>query len=118
MVGWVKLLHVACATVSVTFFVVRALWMLQGSSLLNALWVRVAPHVVDTVLFLSGVYLASLWGWPTWVYVKLVGVVLYIVFGSLALRRAPTALARRVSLLAALVAVSFVFMVAFVGRFL
>ena len=116
MFEWVKPLHVACALVSVTFFVVRAIWMLQGAALLNATWVRVAPHVVDTVLFLSGLYLATLWAWPTWVTVKLVGVVAYIVLGSLALRRAPSARGRQISLVGALIAVSFVFMVAVIGR--
>ncbi len=116
MVEWVKPVHVACALVSVTFFVVHAVWMLQGAALLNVPWVRVAPHIVDTVLFLTGLYLATLWGWPTWVIVKLAGVVAYIVLGSLALHRAPSPRGRRISLVGALVAVSFVFMVAVVGR--
>ena len=118
MVEWVKPVHVACAVTSVSFFVVRSLWMLQSSPRLDALWVRISPHVIDTVLFITGLYLAALWAWPTWVMVKLGGVVAYILLGALALRRAPNPTAQRVCLVGAVIAVSFVFMVAFIGRFL
>ncbi len=112
---WVKAVHVTCAVISASFFVVRALWMLQGSSRLQLLWVRIAPHVIDTLLLLSGVYLASLWDWATWILVKLVAVVIYIVLGFVALHGSNPR-AQRASLVGALVAVAFVFMIAMVGR--
>ena len=116
MFVWVKPLHVVCALVSVGFFVVRALWMLQGSPRLRDLWVRVAPHVIDTVLFLSGIYLATLWNWATWIWIKLAGVVLYIILGWIALRPSFNATTKRMALGGAFAAVAFVFMVAMVGR--
>lgn len=115
MFEWVKPLHVICAVVSASFFVVRGLWMLTGSSRLQLLWVRIAPHVIDTVLFASGVYLAMLWSWATWILIKLVMVVAYIVLGVLALRGSSEKI-KRACLVGALVCVATVFMIAMVGR--
>lgn len=90
--------------------------MLQGSPWLRVLWVRVAPHVIDTVLLLSGVYLATLWDWATWILVKLVVVVIYIGLGFVALRSGTSPTLQRASLAGALVAVACVFMIAMIGR--
>ena len=54
----VKQLHVACVALSLAGFAARGALMLAGSPLLNARWVRVAPHVVDTVLLASAIWLA------------------------------------------------------------
>jgi len=116
MMDWVKPLHVACAIVSASFFLIRGLWMLQSSPRLQQLWVRIAPHAIDTVLLLSGVYLAMLWQWATWILVKLVVVVVYIVLGLLALRPAFSGPVKRASFVGALVSVAVVFMIAMVGR--
>ena len=115
MFDWVKPLHVVCAVVSASFFVIRALWMLQSSPKLKFLWVRIAPHAIDTVLLASGVYLAMLWGWATWILVKLVAVVAYIVLGVFTLRGTNETV-KRASLAGALVSVAIVFMIAMVGR--
>lgn len=115
MFDWVKPLHVICAVVSASFFLIRALWMLQGSPRLQLLWVRIAPHAIDTVLLASGVYLAMLWSWATWILVKLVAVVAYIVLGVFALRSS-SATVRQASMVGALVSVAIVFMIAMVGR--
>lgn len=104
--------HVACAVFSVGFFLVRAAWMIQSSALLQRLWVRVAPHVVDTVLFITGVLLAHRLGWPDWLFFKLAAVVSYIVFGALALRRAPSRRLQLASLVVALASVAYVVSVA------
>jgi uncharacterized membrane protein SirB2 len=116
MFHWVKPLHVIFAVVSASFFIVRALWMLQGSPRLQLLWVRIAPHAIDTVLLASGVYLANLWNWATWILVKLVAVVAYIILSVFALRRGANETIKRASLVGALVSVAIVFMIAMVGR--
>ena len=89
--------------------------MLAASPRLQARWVRVAPHVVDTVLLASGVWLVILTGrypLPDWLIAKLAGLVCYIVLGSLALRRAPTRDLRVVSLVGALLAACYVVLAA------
>ena len=55
-----KTVHVGSVVVSATGFFVRGLLMLAGSPLLAQRWMRVAPHVVDTVLLTSAIALAAL----------------------------------------------------------
>jgi uncharacterized membrane protein SirB2 len=68
--------------------------MLAESPLLNARWVRVAPHVVDTVLLASAAWLAwALQQYPFvhgWLTAKVLGLLAYIGFGMVALRRGRT----------------------------
>ena len=54
----VKQLHVACVVLSLAGFAARGALMLAGSPLLQARFVRVAPHIVDTVLLASALILA------------------------------------------------------------
>ena len=48
-----KALHVSLALVSGAGFALRGAWMLRDSRLLEARWVRTAPHAVDTLLLAS-----------------------------------------------------------------
>ena len=79
---------------SYALFVTRGVWMLRESALLQQRWVRIAPHVVDTVLLVSAVALAALSrqypfvnGWLT---AKVIGLVVYIGLGTIALKRGRT----------------------------
>ena len=89
-----KYLHVACVVLSGTGFVLRGAWMMQGSPMLARRWVRVLPHVVDTALLASAIALAVVIGqYPLvngWLTAKLIGLVAYIVLGTVALKRGPT----------------------------
>ena len=53
-----KITHVSCVALSYTLFVARGVWMLRGSSLLQQRWVKIVPHVVDTVLLASAIAMA------------------------------------------------------------
>lgn len=87
---WIKALHVTTAAISISLFVLRGIWRLRGSPRLKARWVRIVPHVNDTVLLVSAVFLAALThqypGPQPWLTAKLVGLVLYIALGLVALR--------------------------------
>jgi uncharacterized membrane protein SirB2 len=69
-------------------------------------WVRVAPHVVDTVLLASAVALAWVGGFHPlevpWLEAKLTGLVLYILIGTIALKRGRTPRVRAVAFALAL----------------
>lgn len=86
-----KMLHMTLATLSGTFFIVRAAWALRDSAWLQRRWVRIAPHVIDTLLLLAGLKLmVLLQAWPQdnpWLAAKLVGLVAYIGLGVVAIRR-------------------------------
>ena len=87
-----KLVHLSCVVLSITGFTLRAGLMLAGSALLRERWIRTLPHFVDTVLFFTGLGLAYLLHqYPVtspWLTAKLAGLVLYVVFGAVALRGA------------------------------
>lgn len=55
-----KLVHVGCAIASISGFTLRGILMLLDSPLLATRFARIAPHVVDTVLLASALWLAAL----------------------------------------------------------
>lgn len=111
-----KHLHVATVTLSFGLFVLRGIWMLVDSPRLQRRWVRIAPHFIDTVLLASAIGLAAiLHQYPFvrgWLTAKLAGLVLYIILGSLALKRGPTKLIRAVAWIAAMVVFGYIASVA------
>ncbi len=86
----VKLIHISCVVLSLIGFTLRSILMLMGSPLLRRSWVRTVPHLVDSTLFFSGLWLAwNLHQYPgttPWLTAKLSALIAYIVFGALALR--------------------------------
>lgn len=86
----IKLIHVGTVALSFGLFFLRGTWMIVDSPLLARRWVRVVPHVNDTLLLTAGVWLAVLTGqYPvaqTWLTAKVVALALYIGLGMLALR--------------------------------
>jgi uncharacterized membrane protein SirB2 len=105
-----KYLHIGIVILSVGGFLLRGIWMLFFPLLLEQRWVRITPHVVDTLLFTSGISLAfTLQLNPLstpWFLAKLIAIIVYILAGMLALRRGRTLAARIVALVIALGAVS------------
>ncbi|MGA7800638.1 MAG: SirB2 family protein [Gammaproteobacteria bacterium] len=87
---WIKALHVTTVALSYSLFATRGVWMLRGSPLLRRRWVRVVPHVNDTVLLASGITLAVIIrqypGVSPWLTAKLIGLVVYILMGMAAFR--------------------------------
>lgn len=90
----VKYVHVISVVLSVCGFFVRGLLMMRESPMLGARWVRVLPHINDTVLLVAALSLAAMSGqYPfvaDWVTAKIFGVIAYIILGALALRAAST----------------------------
>ena len=50
-----KHLHLTMVVLSGLFFVLRGGWLLQSSPQLQAKWVKISPHVIDTLLLLSAI---------------------------------------------------------------
>jgi len=92
--SFLKYMHVTCVVLSGTGFVLRGVWMMQGSPMLARRWVRVLPHVVDTVLLASAIALAvTIEQYPLahgWLTAKVFGLIAYIVLGTIALKRGRT----------------------------
>jgi uncharacterized membrane protein SirB2 len=82
----VKHVHVAAAAIVVLLFLLRGYWMLTESPMLERKWVRIVPHVNDTILFAAALWLATEIGFVPFVAAKLAALVGYIVLGAIALR--------------------------------
>ena len=112
----VKYVHVLSVALSVTGFFLRGLLMMRESPLLNARWMKVLPHVNDTVLLIAALSLAAMSGqYPfvaDWVTAKVFGVIAYIILGALALRDASTRTMRSACWLASLVVFGWIVSVA------
>ncbi len=117
---WLKQIHIALALVSLSGFAVRGYWMMRGSPLLKRQWVRVVPHFVDTLLLVTGlslVFTLSLYpGEQTWLTAKLVALVLYILLGTVALKRGRTYALRTTAFVAALAVFTYMAAVAVTHR--
>lgn len=111
-----KHLHIACVAISGVGFMLRGFWMLTDSPRLRRRWVRIAPHVVDTLLLASAIGLSLLsQQYPlahAWLTAKIVGLFVYIAFGSIALRPGRTKRVRAVGFVAALLALGYIVSVA------
>lgn len=107
----VRSLHITLVTLSVALFTVRGLGVLAGQAWPMTGWARSLAPVIDSLLLLAG---GTLW-WllqlnPTqnhWLLAKLVLLIVYIVLGTLALKRAPTRGAKALCFVAALAVVGF-----------
>ena len=53
-----KMIHVGSVIVSFTLFFVRGIWLIQNSENLRQRWIKVLPHIVDTLLLGSAIALA------------------------------------------------------------
>lgn len=98
----IKHLHVTAAVVSILLFILRAYWSVAGSALLQTRFARIVPHVIDTVLLFAGFYLASVIGAnQPWILVKIVGLILYIGVGTIAIKRGKTPRTRAIAAIVA-----------------
>jgi uncharacterized membrane protein SirB2 len=97
MVEWylpILATHVSCAIISLSFFIVRGIWMILDNAMLQRPLIRVLPHVIDTMLLVSAVSLTLiLEQYPFingWLTAKLCALILYIILGTIALKRGRT----------------------------
>jgi uncharacterized membrane protein SirB2 len=111
-----KHLHVTCVVLSGLGFCLRGWWMARQSPLLQHRLSRVLPHVIDTLLLGSALTMAWLSGqYPFaqgWLTAKFFGLIAYIVFGALALKRAKTQALRLRFFALALLAYAYIISVA------
>ncbi len=113
---WIKNAHVITVVFNIAFFSLRYYWMLRRSSLVNKKIVRWISQLNDTLLLIAGIALAlHIHQYPfqvQWLTVKLVGLLLYIIFGTLALKRGKSRKARRIYGVLALLTVGYIVTVA------
>ncbi len=114
--GLIKALHIGSAAASLALFFVRGLWMLYRPAQLRRRWVRIVPHVIDTILLTSAIALAVMsHQYPlaqSWLTVKVAALLVYIALGMLALKHGRTRSQRLLAWLSALCVFGYIVAVA------
>lgn len=113
----IKAVHVSSVACSGGLFALRGLGMLAGSSLGMRAPVRYLSYTIDTVLLTSALMLATALQLApfvnsAWLSAKVLLLLVYVVLGSLALKRAPTPRLRALCFAAALAVYGFIISIA------
>lgn len=113
---YIRLIHITAALSSGTLFLLRGAAMWSGSPAGMTTPVRYLSYTIDTILLTAAVMLATMLHLvpfvDTWITTKVLLVVSYVVFGSLALRRTRSALLRRIFFVIAMATFAAIFTVA------
>lgn len=111
-----KLVHEACALLSIAGFALRGGLVLARSGLPQRAWMRTWPHLIDSLLLFSGVWMAVKLhlspGNSPWLTAKLLVLVMYIALGFVALRLGRTRRVRTMAFVAALACFAYIGLVA------
>lgn len=114
--GLIKTIHIGSVVLSFTLFFVRGFWMVYRPTLLQRAWVKVVPHVIDTVLLTSAILLAIMIaqypGVHGWLTAKVIGLLVYIGLGTVAIKRGPTRRVRVAAWMCALLVFGYIVSVA------
>ncbi|NYT78254.1 SirB2 family protein [Alcaligenaceae bacterium] len=99
----IKHVHVTAVTLSILLFALRSYWSVIDSDKLRNKAVRILPHVIDTILLVAGVTLAAVIGpEQPWILAKIVGLLLYIGVGTVAIKRGKTPKSRAIAAIIAI----------------
>jgi len=112
----IKSLHVACVVLSGSGFVLRGILMVNDVPFPTQRWLRMLPHLNDTLLLAAALALSVMSGrYPfvdAWLTAKVFGLIAYIILGSLALQPGRRRGLRLASWLAALAVFGYIVSVA------
>jgi len=103
---WLKLVHISCVFISFTGFIARSIWIVRNSRMMDKKWVKIFPHLIDTLLLLSAIVLLfqlQLSPLHHWLLAKIGALVIYIGLGVIAFK---TSRSKRTRVIAWLMAVS------------
>lgn len=107
-----KHIHLLTVALSLGLFTLRGVWMLLDSDKLQKRWVKIVPHIIDTLLLVSAIGLMlQIQQYPFsdgWLTAKLLGLIAYIVIGTIALKRGKTKGTRVIALVAAFGVIAYI----------
>lgn len=111
-----KHVHMTAVALSGSLFLLRGALMLGDSPRLSERWARILPHVIDTILLASAIALAA-WSRQIpfvqpWLGAKVAALCVYIVLGSIALKRGRKKSERALALLLACLCFAYIVAVA------
>lgn len=98
----VKHSHMTLALLSIFGFVLRFVWKQYRPQLLEKNLVRVLPHIIDTFLLVFAFWLMTMVAFShAWLGAKIIGLIIYIILGAMALKRCSTRKCQYLSFVAA-----------------
>jgi uncharacterized membrane protein SirB2 len=108
--------HRLTVVISLALFVLRGVWRMLDSPMNGKKWVKIVPHVNDTLLLLAAIGMLVVAGLNPlqhgWIMAKIIGLVVYIVLGTLAIKRGETPRQRIIAFVGALAVFGYIAMVA------
>lgn len=111
-----KHLHLTAVGLSILLFILRFVWSQFAPAILQKKWLKIVPHIVDTVLLASAIWLCIILSqYPfvqSWLTFKVFGVIAYILLGLVALKWAKSTIGRWAAFIGALVVLMATAMVA------
>jgi uncharacterized membrane protein SirB2 len=112
----IKTLHISCAIISIFGFTLRGLCTLYKPQWLEARWIKIVPHCVDSILLGSAIYLAiQSQQYPLendWLTAKVTALLVYIGLGMVVIRFAKSPRQRLIAFCLALVTFAYIVVVA------
>ena len=112
----VKLVHQSAVALSLTGFFVRGGASLSGARWVNSRLAKTLPHIIDSMLLLSALVLAWMLRLTPmnspWLLAKIVGLIVYVGLGVVALRPGHSAAVRATAWIAALATAGWIVSVA------
>lgn len=116
MFDTVKQIHLLTVVLSFVGFFIRGIWMMKESPMLQAKLVKILPHIIDTVFLVAGISLVVMGSYSVfdepWLIAKIIGLVAYIVLGTIALKRGKTKKIRTIAWFAAMTVFAYIYFVA------
>lgn len=108
----IRNLHSLAALLTISGFMLRGYWMITGSDRLTHRMTRTVPHVVDTIFLLSGIAMLLMLSLnpftQNWLLAKFAGLIVYILLGTIAIRRGSTMQIRKIAFIAALAVFAYI----------
>lgn len=105
-----KHLHMTAVALSIILFLLRFGLLSSGSQMLSKKWLKISPHVIDTVLLASAVWLCVILQLNPlahdWLWQKIFAVIIYIGLGFYVLKAAKNPLQRGIGFVLALAALA------------
>ena len=85
-----KVVHIACALLSIAGFSIRGYWIATGNPLQRHRVSKTLPHIIDSGLLGSAIAMLAIWRISpfelSWLTVKITALLVYIALGMVAMR--------------------------------
>ena len=109
-------IHLTTVAISLALFLLRGVWRMLDSPMLDKKWVKIVPHVNDTLLLAAAIGMLVVAGMSplkyNWLMAKIIALLVYIGLGTVALKRGETPRQRILAFVGALAAFGYIALVA------